>query len=985
TTLTGGNTTVNLGNGTVNVNNSTISHVAPGVNGTDAVNVDQLEKVNATANAGWTISTNTGDKSYVVKPNATVDLRNADGNIVISQENGNITFGLNSTLSVGGKDGKDGQISAKGADGKDGVSIYGNGTIGINGKDSVNASMTVAEGKHGLDGKDGETMTRVVYTDANGTTHEIATLDDGLKFKGDTGNEIAKKLGETLEILGRASVNAAVTDKNLRIDNENGVLVVRMARELQEINSISNNNGTTITLGDADNRNVVNVNNATVTNVANATNATDAVNLQQLNASRTAVENGNHVRVSTTTNADGSTNYIVNANHTAVEAGNNVNLASSTDGNGLTTYNVSVEGDLTNITSISNANTTISLGNNSVDVGGATITNVSNATNGTDAVNLNQLNASRSYVQAGNYTSVTSTTNTDGSTTYTVNAEKSVVEAGTNVNVATTTSGDGLTTYKVSVEGDLSNISSISNGNTSISLNDGTINVNNATITNVKAGVNGTDAVNVDQLEKVNATANAGWNITTNNATDSHNVKPNTAVDLNNGDGNIVITQNAGNITFDLASNLTNISNIGNGNGTNISLNDGDISVNNATISNVANGTNASDAVNLSQLKASRSGVEAGNYTTVTSTTNADGSTVYTVNAEKTVVEAGNNIAITSTTTAKGLTTYTVGVTTGDISPTTNGSVIANTTNGNIATVGDIANAINNSGWNIALTDGSSELINPGDMVNFVNGSGTTATVNKNNRGGVDISFNVNTANAPTINQNGSVAMPADGSGYVNATTLAQTVNSIAWNVNSTVVEGSTGKVTEGSDTTASQVKAGNTVNVNAGNNIEITRNGNNIAIATSMDPVFNTVQIGGNNGVKLSVNTAEDGVKELSVGTIDAPTRITNVAPGQNGTDAVNVNQLKGAIGNVNNHINKVDKNLRAGIAGATATAGLYHATLPGKSMVSAGAGTFKGESALAVGYSRLSDNGKIGVKFSLNTNTRGDTGAAASVGYQW
>ncbi|MGQ8821727.1 hypothetical protein, partial [Bibersteinia trehalosi] len=121
---------------------------------------------NATANAGWTISTNTGDKSYVVKPNATVDLRNADGNIVISQENGNITFGLNSTISVGGKDGKDGQISAKGADGKDGVSIYGNGTIGINGKDGVNASMTVAEGKHGLDGKDGETMTRVVYTDA---------------------------------------------------------------------------------------------------------------------------------------------------------------------------------------------------------------------------------------------------------------------------------------------------------------------------------------------------------------------------------------------------------------------------------------------------------------------------------------------------------------------------------------------------------------------------------------------------------------------------------------------------------------------------------------------------------------------------------------------------------------------------------------------------------------------------------------------------
>ncbi len=52
---------------------------------------------------------------------------------------------------------------------------------------------------------------------------------------------------------------------------------------------------------------------------------------------------------------------------------------------------------------------------------------------------------------------------------------------------------------------------------------------------------------------------------------------------------------------------------------------------------------------------------------------------------------------------------------------------------------------------------------------------------------------------------------------------------------------------------------------------------------------------------------------------------------------------------------------------------------------MISAGAGTYKGQNAVAVGYSRISDNGKIGVKFSVNSNTRGDKGAAASVGYQW
>ncbi|OAQ14962.1 hypothetical protein F480_09620 [Bibersteinia trehalosi Y31] len=90
--------------------------------------------------------------------------------------------------------------------------------------------------------------------------------------------------------------------------------------DLTNITSISNNNGTTITLGD----NTVNVNNATITNVGPAVNGTDAVNLDQLNASKTAVEAGNHTTITTSTNVDGSTNYIVNANHTAVEAGTNV-------------------------------------------------------------------------------------------------------------------------------------------------------------------------------------------------------------------------------------------------------------------------------------------------------------------------------------------------------------------------------------------------------------------------------------------------------------------------------------------------------------------------------------------------------------------------------------------------------------------------------------------------------------------------------------
>ena len=139
------------------------------------------------------------------------------------------------------------------------------------------------------------------------------------------------------------------------------------------------------------------------------------------------------------------------------------------------------------------------------------------------------------------------------------------------------------------------------------------------------------------------------------------------------------------------------------------------------------------------------------------------------------------------------------------------------------------------------------------------------------------------------------------------------------------------------------------------------------------------------NNGI--TINNAEPN-KTVSVtenGLNNGGNRIINVAPGVKGTDAVNVNQLRGAVNNIHNDMNKMDKRLSAGIAGAMSSANLYQATSSGKSMLSAGAGTYRGESAVAVGYSRLSDNGKFGVRFSANTNSRGDAGAAASVGYQW
>ncbi|MGX2947493.1 YadA-like family protein [Frederiksenia canicola] len=154
------------------------------------------------------------------------------------------------------------------------------------------------------------------------------------------------------------------------------------------------------------------------------------------------------------------------------------------------------------------------------------------------------------------------------------------------------------------------------------------------------------------------------------------------------------------------------------------------------------------------------------------------------------------------------------------------------------------------------------------------------------------------------------------------------------------------------------------------------------VKVTISDNPVFNTIQVGGDKGPKVG-STATGDVKVSKAD--GSAARITNVAPGVNGTDAVNVNQLKQGLGDINNRITKTDKNLRGGIAGSNAAAGLPQVYLPGKSMVAAAAGTYKGESAVAVGYSRASDNGKVILKLQGNANTRGDFGGSVGVGYQW
>ena len=132
-----------------------------------------------------------------------------------------------------------------------------------------------------------------------------------------------------------------------------------------------------------------------------------------------------------------------------------------------------------------------------------------------------------------------------------------------------------------------------------------------------------------------------------------------------------------------------------------------------------------------------------------------------------------------------------------------------------------------------------------------------------------------------------------------------------------------------------------------------------------------------------------------VSVGAAGDERRIQNVAAGEissTSTDAINGSQLysvaKGVGNRINNlqgQINKLGNRMNAGMATSAAMANLLQPHKPGQSVATAGIGQHKNQSAVAVGYSRISDNGKYGVRFSMGANTQGEVTGGAAVGYFW
>ena len=628
---------VSVGNGTTATRQ--ITGVAAGTADTDAVNVAQLKNVNLKY-AG-----DTGNSDVLLK-DGTLNVKGDDKFISTSAD----ANGVKITAKVG-------ENITTNADGKavapttNGIATTDNVTQAIN-----NSGWKVTSANNG-----GTT---------NGTTSEKVSPGDTVTFS--AGKNIV------LDQAGKQFTYSLNKDVDLTKD---GSLTIGDTKV--------NNDGLTITGGPSVTKTGIDAGNKNITNVKAGVNDTDAVNVKQLKDAKTKLVDGKN----TTVEGDGST---------------------------ATPYKVNVEGDLKGITSISNADggPKMTIGGNSINItggplnmGGSKITNVAPGTDDTDAVNYSQIKGLRTEVKAGTNVTVDKTQGTDGHDIYTVNATatggtasswniKSSATDGKNNGITTATNisdaktvemqaGKNLTVkqadtangasveFALDKDVDLTNDGSLTIGDTVINKDGMTItggpsvtktgiDAGNKNITNVKAGENDTDAVNVKQLKDAKTKLVDGKNTTVE------------------GDGSTATPYKV-NVEGDLKG-ITSISNADGGpkmtiGGNSINITGGPLNMGGSKITNVAPGTDDTDAVNVKQLKAAKTEVKAGAGVTVAKSQGAEGQDIYTVsstgatgNTDPSKVEAGKNTTVTGDGTAA--TPYKVNVEGDltDISSITNGN-----------------------------------------------------------------------------------------------------------------------------------------------------------------------------------------------------------------------------------------------------------------------------------------------------------------------
>ena len=433
-----GNVVIN--NSGINAGNNKITNVADGTiapGSKDAVNGGQLHDVQNTINAGaFTVSANGGAKDRIAK-DENIDFENADGNIAISYDaTGNkFTYNLSPNLNLGpagslrigdallnngGLTIVNGpSITSAGVDaGNKKITNVADGTIGAGSKDAINGGQL-----HDVQTNLQTSINNNAQNIANNTNainNLNAAVNNPITFTGDSGNNIDRKLGETLNIKGGATGNLTSGNIGVEADSTTNTLNVKLAEniDLGTNGSVKmgdtkiNDNGLTINGGPSVTKAGIDAGNKKVTNVANGditATSKDAVNGSQLHGVADSIKNS--IGGNTILNPDGTitTNNIGGTGHnnihdaiasvnnaanqrTTVVAGDNIDVTVSTNATGGNEYTVATKRDIV-VDSVSVANNGPSMNSNGINAGGKTISNLGAGVNPNDAVNVAQLDA----------------------------------------------------------------------------------------------------------------------------------------------------------------------------------------------------------------------------------------------------------------------------------------------------------------------------------------------------------------------------------------------------------------------------------------------------------------------------------------------------------------------------------------------------------------------------------------------------------------
>ena len=885
--------------------------------------------------AGSEVGKHAGDTSQVIGNQNSVDFQ-AGKNMTVKQTNdgnGNTTinYALDKNLDVEsvhvGKDGKDGKIGIDGKDGVDGldgtnrVDIHvEKGAKGVDGTDGH-------DGVNGHNGKDG--MTRIVYEDKGGK-QEVATLNDGMKYAGDDAQGadktkvIAKKLNETLDIIGGAN-KADLTTDNIGVNNDgNGKLLVQLSKKLKGLDSVQTKTvelgdhttpgGTTnITYNTGDKRIEYTTPGVTPgTTDTKKVATTDDIWTIQGNGTDVApvngkvnVKAGENILITTPTTADGS--MTINAVTPAVYTDKNGNkLTKDKDGKFHKPDGTEVApADV--ITSIQDAAGNVTGGNSIVNNVGSAIKNAGNAGDSfltkldaantatpNAAVNVSDLkntadgltdkglkfNANEGGVKTNK---LGSTVTVQGSGALT--AGKAYADEYNTANIRTNIEqgSDGNTTINVGLAKELKDINSISNGGSSITISNvptgattpavtisgGNLSMGNGTtnnkIVNLAPGTGDNDAVNVKQLKDTEL------HITPGTYTPGADKK----VKLTYTDGNNTVV-NGKEAVIDLSGlatgGTTSTEKVQKAADATDDKNIAEVGPKSGDTFGAANATYEVSVSRNAVKDAAREAVTINNGGTKSGTT-------YTPNADNPITVTPKEDA------ANHNTTYEV---------TFDGNKAAKqipltykATNGTITTADQT----------VKLDKG----------LNFTGGDYTTASVGADGK----VTFDVNLGTAPTVTD-GKPGVPgqagaAGKDGIATVKTVVDTINNSGWKANA---KANGGKLDGNS--TATVVKPGDQVNFAAGKNLTVKQDltgehtytyslNKDVDLTNAGSLTVGDTKVN-NDGITIKAPTPAAGttpttdVKLTNTGLDNGGNKIVNVAEGTADTDAVNVKQLKDA-----------------------------------------------------------------------------------------